>query len=127
VEGCVRETFGALVATWQAREARDPEIRLAMGAIARDEQRHAALAFRVAAWASSRLDRNDAHRVERARRRALCELRSEFARDPAPGLVHAAGLPTSRDAMRLLDALTRALAPAGERRTFPQRGAPASV
>jgi hypothetical protein len=45
VEGCVREAFGALVATRQARTARDPVIRATMVRIARDETRHAALAF----------------------------------------------------------------------------------
>jgi hypothetical protein len=41
VEGCVRETYGALVALWQARHARDPVVAAAMAPIAADETRHA--------------------------------------------------------------------------------------
>jgi hypothetical protein len=37
VEGCVGETFGALVGAWQARFARDPEVRVVMRPIAGDE------------------------------------------------------------------------------------------
>lgn len=48
-EGCVNETYGALVATFQARVAGDPRVRAAMARIARDETRHAALARDVAA------------------------------------------------------------------------------
>src|SRR5262249_8911762 len=109
VEGCVRETFGALVATWQAREARDPQMRAAMRDIARDEIRHAALAFRVATWMSSRLDRVEKTRVEKARRRAIRDLRNELGTEPAPELVSAAGLPARRDALRLLDEMERAV------------------
>jgi hypothetical protein len=35
VEGCVRETLGALIATWQAACAKDPVIRSALARIAR--------------------------------------------------------------------------------------------
>jgi len=55
VEGCVRETFGALEATFQAKNANDPQIRRVMRRIAEDETRHAALAWRVAAWIEPRL------------------------------------------------------------------------
>ena len=41
VEGCVRESFGALLATWQAKTAGDARVRAAMKRIARDETRHA--------------------------------------------------------------------------------------
>lgn len=37
VEGCVRESFGALLATYQATRARDPEVRDTMARIALDE------------------------------------------------------------------------------------------
>jgi hypothetical protein len=113
VEGCVRETFGALVATWQAREARDPAFRRAMGSIARDEARHAALAFQVADWMSARLDRDGKRCVERERKRALSELRREFAWEPPPEVVAAAGFPRRRDAHRLLDEMALVLWGAG--------------
>jgi len=47
VEGCVRETYGALLATRQALLSRDHGVRAAMMLIARDEPRHASLSWRV--------------------------------------------------------------------------------
>lgn len=49
IEGCVREAYGALVATYQAERAR-PELREAFRAIAVDERRHVELAEDVHAW-----------------------------------------------------------------------------
>jgi hypothetical protein len=109
VEGCVRETYGALVATWQARQAQDPRIRRTMRAIARDEVRHAALAFRVAAWADRRLDARQKARVEIARRRAFADLRRELSREVPAELVATAGLPSSVQALRLLEEMARVL------------------
>jgi hypothetical protein len=51
-EGCVGETFGALLAERQAVMASDPVVKAALTRIARDEQRHAELAWRFIAWAS---------------------------------------------------------------------------
>jgi len=70
VEGCVRETFGALLATYQAGNARDPVIREAMARIARDETRHAALAWQVAGWLSGQLAEEARLRVSAKRRAA---------------------------------------------------------
>src|SRR5260221_3436886 len=55
VEGCVRETFGALIATWQAVTSRDPVFRRLMWSIAVDETRHAALSWQTARWTWERL------------------------------------------------------------------------
>jgi len=82
VEGCVREAFGALVATWQARAASVPVIRAAMARIARDETRHASLAFEVDAWLRRRLDAPARARVEEARRQALDELATQSTDAP---------------------------------------------
>jgi hypothetical protein len=67
VEGCVRETYGALVATRDAEAHPDPAVRAAMRRIARDETRHAALAWQVAAWVEPRLGRDARRRVREAR------------------------------------------------------------
>lgn len=67
VEGCVRETWGALVATRDARVHPDAAVRAAMKRIARDETRHAALAWAVAAWLEPRLNRDARARVREAR------------------------------------------------------------
>ncbi|MFO0630768.1 MAG: hypothetical protein U0325_34790 [Polyangiales bacterium] len=54
VEGCVRETFGALVATWQARASNDPAVARELAAVADDETRHAELSWRLADWYTPR-------------------------------------------------------------------------
>ncbi len=56
IEGGVRETYGALLAGHQATYAQDADVRRVMGAIARDEARHAMLSDRIDAWARSRVD-----------------------------------------------------------------------
>ncbi|MCY1008004.1 hypothetical protein OV079_21085 [Nannocystis pusilla] len=56
VEGCVRETFGALVARYQASVAADEPLRRLFAAIAEDELDHAALAWDVATWLNGQLD-----------------------------------------------------------------------
>jgi hypothetical protein len=109
VEGCVREAFGALVATWQAKTARDPEVRRAMRAIARDEVRHAALAFRVGAWIEKRLDAAQRARIDRAQRRAIEALYQDLGVEPTREWVVDAGLPTSAEARQLFGGLARSI------------------
>jgi hypothetical protein len=50
-EGCIGETIAALTARAQLRVAEDPAVRAALEQIARDEEAHAALAWRFVAWA----------------------------------------------------------------------------
>lgn len=50
-EGCIGETEAALGALADAETTDDPPLRTAYARIARDEQRHAELAFRFVAWA----------------------------------------------------------------------------
>jgi hypothetical protein len=96
VEGCVRESFGALLATFQAAHASDAEIRETFARIARDETRHAALAFQIHAWLAPRLTRAQRKAVEEARDAALRSLLEERAQAAGIGLVELAGMP--RDA-----------------------------
>jgi hypothetical protein len=109
VEGCVRELFGALVAAWQASHARDAGVRSTMREVARDETRHAALAWDVAQWAEHRLPRAERERVTAARTRALADLKAQAAVEPPRELVETLGLPTAAQATRLIDAIVRAL------------------
>jgi hypothetical protein len=112
VEGCVRECFGALVATRQASAARNPEVAKAMRSIAVDETRHAALAWEIARWLAPRLDARESARVARAMRGALEALRCEVATTPAE-VARALALPTGAEAVRMLDAFAAAcLSPA---------------
>jgi hypothetical protein len=50
-EGCVGETLAAVQAAVQLDGAQDPAVRKALEEIARDEARHAELAWRFVAWA----------------------------------------------------------------------------
>jgi hypothetical protein len=109
VEGCVRETFGALFATYQARTATDPDVAREIAAIAEDETRHAALAWNVAVWAGARLSKPANERVRRAQVRAIAELRRELDVDVPESLRTIAGVPDREAAKGLLDGLERAL------------------
>jgi len=109
VEGCVREGFGALVATHQARAARDSEVRAAFARLAVDETRHAALAFAVDAWAATRLDARDRRVVREARRHALDHLLAPH--EPPPRRLAAlAGLPSPVEERALAEGFARSLA-----------------
>ncbi|MGZ5970553.1 MAG: ferritin-like domain-containing protein [Polyangiales bacterium] len=105
IEGCVRETYGALVASFQAQHASDPEIAAAMRTIARDETAHAALSWDFAKWATARLDEESRARVEAARTRALGELEAELETEPPAEAVSIAGFPTRAQAKALFTAL----------------------
>jgi rubrerythrin len=102
VEGCVRETYGALVASWQAAHAGDPRIARAMGRIARDEARHAALAWAIDRWMEPRLDRSSRRAVLAARNRAVRTLLRATRAPYPPFLVTRAGLPSPARASALL-------------------------
>ena len=89
VEGCVREAYGALLATYQAERAHSTELRNAFREIATDERSHAALAEDVAEWLNGQLDAPAAERVAAARADALSELWSslgDYQREPELGL-----------------------------------------
>ena len=109
VEGCVGETFGALLAMHQAMRATDPGVRMAMRSIAVDETRHAALAWAVAKWMETKLSGEARARVREARRTAVATLRDELARGAPAKLVAYAGVPARDVALQMIDALTASL------------------
>ncbi len=110
VEGCVRETFGAVVASWQAAHARDASIRRYMTRIAFDETRHAALANAVAEWAEEHLPPREKTRIVKARRDAMVALaRQVTAAAPPAALRTEAGVPHATLARALLIAIAREL------------------
>jgi hypothetical protein len=86
VEGCVRETYGAIDASWMARKARDPRVRAAMRIVARDETRHAALAWQIAEWSSRALGADARERIATARIDAIRQLAAELRSTPSPAL-----------------------------------------
>jgi hypothetical protein len=109
VEGCVRETYAALVAGYQAEHARDRELREAMISIAEDELRHAILAHRVQRWLAGKLDRAALARVAEAKARAVRELVREAACPVADELQRAGGLPSTAVACALVGELAHSL------------------
>lgn len=104
-EGCVRETFGALVAHAQARRAQDPDVRRVMHTIARDETRHAALSWRVASWARSRMGSAERARVTRSARRSVEQLREELTAPLHPRVHTVLGMPEPAEAGALFAGL----------------------
>jgi rubrerythrin len=109
VEGCVRETFGAAAAIIQARRAADPDVRRTMASIARDETRHATLAWGVASWLDTRLGARARASVAARRRDAIKALAREAAIDPFPAVRFRLGVPSAAEGRRLLSALDRML------------------
>ncbi|CAM4364833.1 ferritin-like domain-containing protein [Corallococcus exiguus] len=109
VEGCVRETYGALVAHHQALHACDPGIRKAMARIADDETRHAGLSWDIDAWATPNLPTEAQAVLHAARRQAIAVLRAEVAVPLDPELTADAGLPSPDVASALLDSLEQSL------------------
>ena len=109
VEGCVRETYGALVGAYQAARARDLWLRMAMRGIAADEARHAALAHAVQAWCLPQLSHGERERLRRAQVEAVFELAKECQTELDPELQEQAGLPPRGVAGALVGELTREL------------------
>ncbi len=109
VEGCAREAFGALLATFQAHTAGDAAIRAVMMRVARDETRHAALALQVNGWLKGRLVPTARARVERAHRGAMAALAASVAEAPQ-ALQKPLGLPTALQAHFLQQRLAATVA-----------------
>jgi hypothetical protein len=84
VEGCVRETYGAVIGQHQAACALDPATRDVMRVIAEDEIRHAELAWQVAAWLEPQLSSAERLQLLAAKRAALADLLESAARPELP-------------------------------------------
>jgi hypothetical protein len=104
VEGCVRETFGALIAAHQAAAAQDTEVRDLMAGITDDELGHAALSWQIDAWATPRLGPGFAERRRTTARAAVHELLLAFSAPVDGELRAAAGLPGPDEARALMAA-----------------------
>ena len=104
VEGCVRETFGALLAHHQAGLASDPVIAAQMARITEDETRHAELSWHVAAWLEPQLSAAERAELQRASVAAREQLGRESWVDAlAEADRLAVGLPSARVARALLE------------------------
>jgi hypothetical protein len=109
IEGCVRETYGALLASWQARAAHDPAVREMMVAIAEDEARHADLSWALDRWALTQLSPEARRRVRDARAAAVAALGAELDAEPAAQLVEQVGLPDAARARHFFAEAKRGL------------------
>jgi hypothetical protein len=74
VEGCVRETYGAVMGLIEAERATDASVRGAFRSVAADECRHAELAWAVHSWATSQLSKAQLEQIQRAMRAAITEI-----------------------------------------------------
>ncbi len=108
VEGCVHETWAALVAAFQAGHAPTADVRAAFTRIARDEARHSDLAWAVDAWLAGRLTAEERGRVLAARQAAVHALATASG-EQDPAVREAAGLPTAAQAEALLARLDEAV------------------
>jgi hypothetical protein len=95
-EGCARETFGALLATWQAAHVDDAELAATLSEIAVDETRHAALSWAIARWSLTKLDADACARMNAAWTKALAEVSAggDDAGESGAGVASVAGLPS---------------------------------
>lgn len=105
VEGCVRESFGALVAHHQATHASDEQVLEVMLAIAEDETRHAEFSWATHEWLWSGLDDAERAAVRAAQREAIAALRQQLAAPVSPTVNTVAGLPLPHQALALFDAV----------------------
>jgi hypothetical protein len=109
VEGCVNETYAALVALHQARAARDRQVRAALTAIAADELRHADLSWAIDGWFRARLPPTARRRLDQRRDEARVRLLASVAAAPASSALRRwAGLPDGERAMALARAVAGA-------------------
>ena len=104
-EGCVREAYGALIATHQAAFAGDGSVRAAFEVIAADEGEHAELSFDLGEWLASMLSPREIALVARAQDAAWDELATACDVEPATEVVVSAGMPTASAARQLLAGL----------------------
>jgi hypothetical protein len=109
VQGCVGETWSAVLATWQSQHVADARLRGALDRIAADETNHAELGWAVARWSERRLAAPVRRQIDEARRAAVDVLEREASAEIAPALVSEAGWPTAPQARALFKAARRAL------------------
>jgi len=87
-EGCVLETYSALVAAYQARHAVQPALRRTLSRIAREEAEHARLSWQLWSWCLARVDESSRALLRQELRDAsvrlawrLPDLRQQWAKE----------------------------------------------
>lgn len=105
VEGCVRETYGALVAAWQGAHATDRDLAQLFTHLADDEARHAALSWSLHAWLAEGLSDDERCRLDDAREATIAALEADALRPLPSCLQDTVGLPNAAAQRALLGAL----------------------
>ena len=108
-EGCVNETYGALVALHQAQAAVDLDVRASLAQIADDEVRHAQWSHDLDAWLQPLLSTTQQQAVAAAKATALAELAS-LAQAPTSEAQIRMGLPGADVAAQFVARLRTATA-----------------
>lgn len=109
VEGCVGETWGALIGLYQAENAQDETIRNTMQAVALDEVGHAALSWEIHEWLVAQLDEAGRQKVKLAAGQALVQLKARAEKSSREAYELYAGLPTSSASRQLISQLSELL------------------
>jgi rubrerythrin len=100
VEGCVHESFAALMAAIRAKRAGDVRLRRVFARLSEDESRHGQLAWDLHDWLTERLEPAQVRLVEQRRREALDGL-PDRARELQRRLPQALGYLGGEEAERL--------------------------
>lgn len=111
-EGCCGETAAAMIAFAAAEASSDPVVRDTLLVVAEEESRHAALAYRVVAWAMTRGGPTVRHAARTAFEQALEEIASASAPAPASSLRHQGRLSASEQIAERRRAVDEVIAPA---------------
>ncbi len=74
VEGCARETFGAMVGLYQSMHAPDPAVRAVMASVSEDELGHSSWSWALHEALAPRLSRQARRKIRGARDEALATL-----------------------------------------------------
>lgn len=122
VEGCVRETYGALIALYQSQHAQDSQVRGFMKRIAEEEAEHAQLGADIDSWVRAIRPRL-VPALEAARVRGIEELRVGIENEESVEVRTQLGLPSSSDHRTLFAALEDSIWKADEPRQEDVGGA----
>ena len=111
-EGCIRETYGALLGSYQAQHSQWPAFAHAMHTIAADELRHAAFSWELADWLHTQLSEEEQRQVAATQQAAAAELvlrQVALAANEPSALQEALGRPPQQQAITLATALADGL------------------
>ena len=104
-EGCVGETWGALVGLYQADNAKHQTIRQTMKDIAVDEVGHAALSWEIHHWLYGQLSTEVQKRLDAEMQNSIVKLKTKVAASKRKDYELVAGLPDAAESATLLNQL----------------------